>query len=183
MNAVRISFGHFELESRSFSKKENVFQCLSECEKGSVLLGENAKQELEFFAIIVCLDFTGVTTFGIGIISEGHGIAPRLLPLEGTGKILCGFNNEAVCVDLNEQAVDYRHQLDSVFRSFVHLHEHRMILVFHEIGVLALRENGNQIWAFSTDIIENCRIVGQTLHLQFMDAPSVTLGLFSGQVT
>ncbi len=57
-----------------------------------------------------------------------------------------------------------------------------MLLVQHEIGVVALTAEGQMIWDFSKDIITNTAIVEDQLHIDFMDAPPVRLNLSNGVI-
>ena len=52
---------------------------LKKCDVGSILLGQDAQQYVDYFSITVHLVNTG-NRFGVGIISEGHGLTPQVLP-------------------------------------------------------------------------------------------------------
>jgi len=76
--------------------------------------------------------------------------------------------------------VEFQIRLNSLFRAFSFLKKYGIILVFHEIGVIAINENGQDIWSFDEDIIENCVIDNGSLSLTFLDADPVTLDIFHG---
>ncbi len=50
---------------------------LSNCGDGNVLLGKDAEQISDFYAVKVDSDWEGLNSFGISIYSEGHGPEPH----------------------------------------------------------------------------------------------------------
>src|SRR5262249_26551489 len=148
---------------------------LLSCKSGSLMLGEDARQYREFFSVEFRIGFAGTTSYGIGVYSEGHGLVPHILLLPEQSKVILGFNQEAVCVDVAETRLAFRLRLDSLFRSFIRLVDPCIILAFHEIGVVAIDEEGNEKWSYTKDIIEDCAIGQGHLQLQFLDEPSVHL--------
>jgi len=153
---------------------------LSNCGDGNILLGKDAEQISDFYAVKVDSDWEGINSFGIGIYSEGHGLEPHLLVQPERNKLIIGFNSDVIGIDTTKRKVRFQIRLSSLFRSFSFLKKYSMILVFHEIGVIAVSENGQEIWSFDEDIIENCAIDNDSLSLAFLDAEPVTLNIFDG---
>ncbi len=153
---------------------------LSNCGDGNVLLGKDAEQISDFYAVKVDSDWEGLNSFGISIYSEGHGLEPHLLVQPERNKLIIGFNSEVIGIDTAERKVGFQIRLSSLFRFFSVLNKYGMILVFHEIGVIAVSETGQEIWRFDEDIIENCAIDNDSLSLTFMDAEPMTLNIFDG---
>ncbi|MDM8550855.1 hypothetical protein QUF72_12280 [Desulfobacterales bacterium HSG2] len=95
-------------------------------------------------------------------------------------RLIIGFNSQVVAVDLIKRKIALQLRFSSLFRSFVHLKAYQMLLVFHEIGVIALTERGEEIWSFDEDIIDDCVIENGILSLTFFDADPVMLEVLSG---
>jgi hypothetical protein len=56
------------------------------------------------------------------------------------------------------------------------------LLVFNEIGVVALAASGVELWRYEKDIITDCLINEGKLYMNFMDSPQVMLRLSSGAI-
>ena len=152
----------------------NIF---STYEGGHLILGESAEQQTAFFLVTVHLGWNGRHRFGIGICSEGYGLKPHLLLQPELSQFLLGFNHEVVAVGVEDRCIRSRILLDSLFHSFLALKQG--LLIFHEIGLLALDNQSQKIWEYEADVIEDFEIIGDHLKLRFMDAPPVSLNLQS----
>lgn len=178
---MRVAFGQHSLELMAWPSEGEMIQHLSSCREGYVILGEDARQYRAFISTEIRLGFTATSCFGIGLYSEGHGLVPHMLLLPESEQLVFGFNNEATRVSVREKRVVSRLLLDSLFRSFIHLKERKLILVFHEIGVTAISENGSHEWSYAKDIIQKCVLSETYLELEFLDEPSVKLALATGE--
>jgi len=178
---MRIVFGQHNLHFKGWSSEEEMIHYLSSCKAGYVILGQDAKQYREFFSTTLFLGFSGTSSFGIGVLSEGHGLVPHVLLLPKKKELLFGLNSQAASLRVEEGSVGFRIQLDSLFRSFLHLDESETILVFHEIGVIAIDENGNEKWTYAKDILEDGFLSKGCLRLKFVDGLSVRLSLATGE--
>jgi hypothetical protein len=147
------------------------------------IIGESIEQEREFFSATVQPEFREAKArrFAVGICSEGHGIAPQLLPLPNRGLLLFGLNSEIVAIRADTGLIAYRVPLGFLFRSMVPLPDSELILVFHEIGVTALREDGETSWTFGRDVLEDAWVEDGSLRMTFMDSEPATVELTSGR--
>jgi hypothetical protein len=178
---MRVSFLDHIIELHSWQKKTEMMVFLKSCNSGSVLLGEEAEAS-EFYSAMIRLSLSGLQSFGVGICSEGHGLIPHLLPVTDGEMLLFGYNQEVSAVCLKNKVVLWTIKLDSLFSSFLHLREKEMILVFHEIGVFAIRESGQVLWRYEDDIIVDVRVDHDSLHLEFMDSAPACLPLLSREL-
>ena len=96
--------------------------------------------------------------------------------------MIFGFNSEVVGISIEEKRQRFRIGLDGLFRAFIQLKEEKIILVSQEIGVVAMAEDGEELWRYSKDVVIDFRIEQSTVILTFMDSPSVSLDLSNGQV-
>lgn len=156
-----------------------MLQFLAKCDSGSLLLGEDAEQETQFFSALVSLEWSRLHHFGIGICSESHGLLPHLLLLPNSDILLFGFNNEVSAVSIKTRKVAFTIKLDSLFYSFLYMRR-GVILAFYEIGVMAITESGRKLWKYEKDIIMDAYIESGKLHLKFMVDPPVSLNILSG---
>lgn len=179
---MRVTFGSHNLEITSWETKREMLNFIEKCDAGSLLLGKEAEQEIEFYSVIIHLEWSGVHRFGIGICSEGHGLSPHLFLLPKSEILLFGLNKEVSAIDLNNREVYFRIKLDSLFRSFLPLSQESIILIFHEIGVIAISEEGDKLWKYERDIIANAYIKKDNLYLEFLDDSPVGLSLSSGGI-
>jgi hypothetical protein len=68
--------------------------------------------------------------------------------------------------------------LGALFYHFVSVAELQTILVFHEIGIVAISEDGKPLWEYSADdIIEDWTVKNGKISLKLMDAQPVELDL------
>jgi hypothetical protein len=125
--------------------------------------------------VIVHFGWNGRRCYGIGICSEGYGLKPHLFLQPELTQFLLGFNHEVVAIGVDDRSIRLRLTLYSLFHSFVALPWG--VLIFHEIGLLAVGNRGQKIWGYEADVIEGYEIVGDKLNLTFMDAPPVSLNM------
>ncbi len=177
-----LSFGTHAVELKSWETKSEMLQFLAKCDSGSLLLGEDAEQEMQFLSALVSLEWSGMHHFGIGICSEGHGLSPHLLLLPNSDILLFGFNNEVSAVSIKTREVAFRIKLDSLFYSFLYMRERGVILAVYEIGVMAITESGRKLWKYEKDIIMDAYVESDNLQLKFMDDPPVNLNISSGEL-
>lgn len=179
-----ISAAEQTIKLTAWQTKRELVYALASCDAGSVLLGDDVDEARQFYSAVVYLKWpkTSGDHFGIGICSEGHGLMPHLLLRSNTNLFLFGFNSEVVGILGAEKRQCFRVELDASFNSFIHLREEKIVLALHEIGVVAMAEDGHELWRYSKDVIVDFRIEQSTMSLNFMDSPSVSLELLNGQV-
>jgi hypothetical protein len=183
-----VSFAEHVLEFHNWESKNDLLNSISSCDGGTLILGEDASQEVAFYSTVVHYSYTlrrgdvpHVKRWGIGLISEGHGVRPHLITLPDE-VIVFGFNQEAVGLNVSQRRYVFRFTFDSVFRSFVYLPDDRLLLIFNEIGVVAVTKDGKEKWRYEKDVITDCLMEHGKLVLRFMDSPTVTIELSSGSV-
>lgn len=180
---MRITFAEHTIELRSWEQKCHMVEFLSRCEAGYILLGENQEQEAEFFSVTIYLEYAALRRFGIGICSQGHGILPCIFLQPEASRLVFGYNEEVVGVYLPDRTIVFSLSLDSLFHSFLPLYDRNMMLIFHEIGVVARTFDDRPLWNFSKDVITRATIEADVLRLEFMDSPTVHIKLDDGMVT
>ena len=178
---MRIAFAEESLESRSWTSMDEMMDHLSACDRGHVLLGEDAEQQNAFFSLEIRSGLSHTSSLGIGICSEGHGVTPQILLLPHKGQLLFGLNSEATSVSVKDRSVVYRIHLDWLFRDVIHVEERGIILLFYEIGVIGIDEDGEQLWSCSTDMIENGTLENAHLNLRFADSEPIVLDIRTGE--
>ncbi len=173
-----LSYGKHYIALSSYDTHHEMMTVLSKCEAGSLILGESAEQPTVFYSVISYLGWNGRDRFGLGICSEESGLKPHLLLKPKRSQLLLGFNNEVVAVGIDERQIHFQVRLDSLFHSFFDLD--KTLLVFHEIGLIALDEKGKKCWEYEEDVIEHFEISQNNLSLRFMDAAPVNINLQTG---
>jgi hypothetical protein len=176
-----ISLAEQTIKFESWQTKKQMTYALAACDAGSILLGGDIEEPREFYSVTACLEWpnTSIGYLGIGICSEGHGLLPHLL-LPSTDLFVLGFNSEAV--GIKQKKKHFGLSLGSLFCSFVFLSKENLILVFHEIGVVAINKEGQERWRYDKDVIVDRRIGEDSLELGFMDSPPVRLDLKTGKI-
>ena len=175
-----LSFGEYTVELGRWEGWHEMSRYVAECELGNVVLGEDAEYYSDYHSATVRPGLNGLRCFGIGLVSEGHGLEPHLLLRPSTGELIFGLNRQAVWVSVEERRIVSRIQLNSPFRAFLPIERHNTLLILHEVGVLALYERDQEAWRYDGDIVSNYWVEGEKLHLEFMDAPQTSLDLRTG---
>src|ERR1700694_6004027 len=132
---MNITFREHALNLKSWQNKHEMVDALKSCEAGSLLLGEGTEEENEFHSVIVHIGPSKLRSFGVGVISQGHGLHPSLLLKAENSVLIIGFNREVTGICLPEGIVAFEIHLDWLFQSFLPLFEQNLILVLYEIGV------------------------------------------------
>jgi hypothetical protein len=179
---MQVTFGSNTVTLQVWQTKSEMLSYLSKCKAGSLVLGEDAEPEVNFYSATVSLGWAGVSRFGVGIYSEDHGLIPSLLLQPEAEVMIIGFNREVVGINVKDGKICFKILLDSLFYTFQVLYQQKLILVFHEIGVVAITKDGKEIWRYDKDIIVDSVIEDDKLNLKFMDAPPVSLCISSGLI-
>jgi len=177
---LRISFGKNSLGIRSWETESEMISFLQHCDGGSALLGQDAEQRAGFVSIDVQYNESPWPCFGVGMVSEGHGLSPQALLRPERQVVIIGLNKQIVGVDVDNREVCFEMDLDSLFFCFLSVDSLQIILVFHEIGVTAIKEDGSVIWQFSRDVIETWDIGDEWLSIEFVDIAPMRIHLVSG---
>jgi hypothetical protein len=179
---MRLCFRWSSIELRRWASRAEMEDHLSgfDCK---LIIGESPEQEREFFSATIEPEFhpAKARRLALGVCSEGHGITPQLLALPNSTLLLVGVNSEVVAVRADSGEIAYRIPLGFLFRSMVPLSDRGLLLVFHEIGVTALRNDGETAWTLGRDVLEDAWLEGGTLHMTFMDSEPAAVELTSGR--
>jgi len=181
--------GH-ALELQTWGDKSAMLQFVHGSDGGGLILGDDSEQELEFYSASVHFNYaaqtetsqeTPITSWVIGLISEGHGVKPQLIALPDR-TLVFGLNHEVIGIGLESRKIVFRHRFDTLFHALFYLSRYSTLIVRNEIGIVALDEIGQELWRYEKDVVTNCIIDESHLELHFMDTPPVVLDLKTGRV-
>jgi len=164
----------------SIETKDEMLISIGKCKLGCVLIGENAQQYNKFYCLKGYLLGDRSNCFSIGIISEGHGLAPECLVVGSKNVILVGSDKTVYVIDYLEKKISQSIPLDSLFYHFVSIVEFGIVLIVHETGIIAMNSNLKVIWVYSSDIICKHEIDGSLIKLSFFEDKPVELSIFDG---
>ncbi|OCR00917.1 hypothetical protein BCD67_22185 [Oscillatoriales cyanobacterium USR001] len=176
-----ITFGSNQISIQSLANKAELVKIL-EGEPESLLLGEIAEHNLEFYLAKVQFQSSDSEPFCIGICSEGHGLKPHVLIQPERDLILFGYNQEVTGVNINNRQIAFKIPLNSLFYYFLHLKERGIILIVQEVDVTAITESGKELWRYGKDLITQTAVEGEKLYLNFMDESPTCLNIVSGEL-
>jgi hypothetical protein len=179
-----VSTAEHTIRLNAWGTKRELAYTLGSCDAGSILLGDDIEEAREFYSAVVYSEWpkTSAGCFGIGICSGGHGVVPHLLLRGNTPVLAFGFNSEAVAINIEQRSKCSSIGLDSMFISFIHVRDEKIVLILHEIGVVAMNEDCQELWRYCRDVIVDFRIEPGRLALNFMDCAPVNLELANGRV-
>jgi hypothetical protein len=177
---MQVSFAKHILQLGRWDSRDEMQHHLESSSERYVLLGENAEREERFHSILVYYSGLMNRAWGIGVLSIGLGIPPTLLLLPPS-VLVVGNNLEAVALNVTSQREVFRFSFDTPFRAFIHLPAYDLLLIFNEIGVVATRLDGHEVWRYEKDIITEYYVEAGKLGLTFLDSPAVTLDLQTGK--
>lgn len=176
-----ITVANFFLEIVEIQGGQELESRLKNCSKGHILLGEEAEQQKAFYFIKLYPEDGGDNCFGIGIISEGHGLKPHLLVNHLDKSVFIGFNKEVIVFDCVNKVILHRHEMDSLFFSFLSLTQQDCVLIVHELGIIRTTMNGNRVWEYTCDIIHGLNIENDLVKVSFEDERIECIALQDGK--
>lgn len=162
---------------QSWNSKSLLLSHLAECPV-SVVIGRDVEAPRGYYSS----SLEGIShPIQIGIIVNQQK-APSLLLLPLARRIFVGHDQSISIVDLESSSLLKTTLLEGIFFEFLHIEEMGLILVLHELGCMALSEQGEVLWRYITrDILEGWSVVGNRLKLIIMDDDtSVILSLENG---
>jgi len=178
---MNITIGKDFLQIEKVDSRNVLLNKLKHCLKGYVTLGDNSEQEKDFYLVKLFSQEDGSQHFGVGIISEGHGLKPNIMVNHLENSIFLGFNKEVVLFDSLNKVVIKRYQIGSLFYKFMSLPEQNFALVVHELGIIKLEINGNIIWNYTSEIIHGLKMVDNIIELLQDDGSIIHVSLLSGK--
>ena len=158
-----------------------MVEALASCGGGYLVLGETAEYALDFYSIAIFPRGTLERRFAVGICSETDGLPPNVLLKPDSDLMVIGFNSAIAGIGVPGGEIRFQVQCDWLFSQFIDLPARRMTLAFYEVGVLALSDDGQELWRTSTEIILDWTLQEDRLELEFLDAPPTALDLATGE--
>ena len=177
---MQINFHLYTASIDTWQDERDMLTHLATCELGQVILGQTAEQKLEFYTCTFA-ELRPKRRFGIGIYSEGHGLKPGLFLHPELAQCYFGFNSQIIAVDIQQRRIVWDRKLDSLFYAFLYVASECIVLAVHEIGVVALRLEGEMLWSYSRDVVTDIQIGNGRVRLEFMDVMPISLDLLSGE--
>jgi hypothetical protein len=186
----------YSLENRAFSCQEwanraELYDFLESFGE-KILLGEDSEFPDKYDSIKIYSNYAthvstgdgGEESWAIGIISSQNSSAPGILHIPESKELLLGFSDKVLNISLSSKCVTNETSLQGLpFNSFFYVADLKIILVFYEIGVLAIEPNGKEIWIYEKDVITSSSFSEKNrLFLEFMDSESVTLDVKNGSI-
>lgn len=172
-----ITIGQSSLQLFKKSSKKELLDFLNHEVKDNIILGLDAREEIDFY--VITLSNNDIDFWGIGIISDSP-FELTILILENN-RFLLGYNSKVTCINIDKQKIEFEIPLFTIFYRFIFLEKLNKILIFHEIGVLQIDEKGKIIWEIDTDIITNYKIEDNILDLEFMDSLPIKVSILDGK--
>ncbi|HXG60057.1 MAG TPA: hypothetical protein VNO22_01675 [Planctomycetota bacterium] len=179
---MRLSFREWCMELRSHPVHMERKELLDTASTADLLLCESRSEATLLFEVDVFGCTAERAKFRIGVLSQAHGAVPHMFPIPGTDRVMVGFDRRVVGVDLRTHKQAFEHELETVFHSFYHAVDHRIVMALHEIGILALSEEGQRLWDFGKDVITAAEVGRDSIRLTFMDSPPIVLRIRDGKV-
>lgn len=117
----------------------------------------------------------------IGVVVNQSKV-PSVLCLPTSQRVVIGYDQSFALVDCRSATLLGTTLLDGVFFEFCQDRERGLVLVLHELGVVAISELGEELWRYTTcDILEDWKLVDSRIVLTVMDTNvSVELRLENG---
>ncbi|GIV87037.1 MAG: hypothetical protein KatS3mg054_1066 [Chloroflexus sp.] len=178
---MQIMIGRHTVEIHQWQSADQMKRELSAYSAGYHLFGEDIEAASEFYTVSFHI-MAEEHRFGIGVCVGRHGITPQVLLLPDQDLMMLGVQQEVVGISLTEGTIRFHLSVPTLFRCFVALTERNLILVFDEIGVMALIPDGQILWEYYKDIITNYQLAGESLFVEFMDSPPVVIHTLDGQL-
>ena len=144
----------------------------------SFLLGSQAQQEIAYSILEVSNTITH-HAIGVGIVYEFQDTQAHIMLLRDD-EFWVGVNRQICAFHFDPARQAFRMAFDGMFFEFIHVPQLHLILALHEIGAIALHENGDQAWKADTDIITHWSVDDNLLNLNFLDDPPLRTNLQDG---
>ena len=187
---ILLSLEQYAVEFQQWDSQEELDDFL-ESHQERIVLGESSEYPNRFYSIRVYTSYaTHVSSekeneeiWVVGIISNQNSSTPSVLSLPERNELLIGFNDEVVNVSLVNKNNPYRISLGGLpFNAFFYVSSMETILIFYELGVIAIKPDGHEIWQYSNDIVTKSIVDGELLSLEFLDSMPVTINIKDGKL-
>ncbi|HEY9704523.1 MAG TPA: hypothetical protein V6C58_18915 [Allocoleopsis sp.] len=177
-----VTFTNHLIEIKEYQNYTEMYQSLERCDLGHLILGEENTDYDQFYVAMIRLQTSGLHEFGIGICAESYGLKPHFLMLQKLNIILFGFNHQVVGVNIKKREIAFKINLHSLFYYFLPIVEKQIILIVQELDILAISEEGKELWHYGKDVITETSINGENIQINFMDENSASLNIISGEL-
>lgn len=91
------------------------------------------------------------------ISSEFGGGKPIAVELLETVMVVC-FDGNYTLINMRERKVSRSRPLEGVFYEIIDIESDTSILIVHELGLIKVASNGDELWSRLTDIVESVRL-------------------------
>lgn len=150
---------------QSWDSKSLLLSHLAEC-PASIVVGWDVEAPRGYYS---CSLKGAPYPVQLGIIVNQQK-APSLLLLLSARCVLVGHDQSISIIDLESGSLLETILLEGIFFEFLRIEEMELILVLHELGCMALSEQGEVLWQRAArDVLEGWRVVGDRLELTIMD--------------
>ena len=153
---------------------------LAQIAKGpnSILIGEDIEAPRGYYSHAFT---SSESALQVGILVNQEKV-PSVLSIPWAALLFFGYDDSISVVDTANGVLVKTLRLEGQFFEFLVLDELQQILVMHELGCVALTNQGNVIWRHSSDdILEDWSTTDEELHLSEMGrSKPVTLSLKTG---
>lgn len=92
---------------------------LNKCTLGHIIVGENAIQQNNYYIVEVYSDDNKSNCFGVGILSEGHGLKLEVLYIQDKSKLIVGANRNVYIINYIKKEVERTFSFESLFYNFL----------------------------------------------------------------
>lgn len=169
------------IELLSWRLRKEMLAYLARRATRSIVVGDSGARERLFFSILMTRGFDPDGVRGVGVVSERHGLVPGLIMRPDPVPLVIGSDWQVTGIRLSDLAVAYTVVLDGIFYEFLPTRDADPIVAVHELGVVAIRNDGEVAWSLSTpDILDHAEISQATLVVGSIDGPRHRYDLASG---
>lgn len=177
-----VNFANNLIEFHEFLTRKEMNNYLFQCDLGHIILGEEIENSDKYYVALINNQTETNHYFGVGICSESYGLKPHILLLPDQITLLFGFNNQVVGINLNQKNIMFKINLNSLFYYFLPMYEKNIIIIVQELDVMAITQNGQELWHYGKDVITKTSINGENLQINFMDEKPAYVNIYSGQL-
>jgi len=177
---MSIKFSDRPYRTQSWESAAELSGFLSRCDAGSVFLWEELASPARLYSVTLYLSGEDGERFGLGVASSGETGVPQLLMKPELGMVMVGVDRHVCGVDLEARAVSFTAECDGPFSQFVEVADASVALVFHAEGVVALAEDGWELWRRNVGRIRDWACEDGTLFLRLADAPTARVDVRTG---
>jgi hypothetical protein len=177
---MSITFSDRPYRTQSWESAAELSGFLSRCDAGSVFLREDMQSPERLYSVTLYLTGEVGERFGVGVASSGETGVPQLLLKPELGIVMVGVDRQVCGVDLGSRSVSFTVQCDGPFTQFVEVADASVALVFHGGGVVALAEDGWELWRRNVGRILDWACENGTLFLRLADGPNARVDVRTG---